>query len=361
MSGKNKILKKGELLFKAGDSSDGMYVLRRGHIQIFLDKAGTDIVLTTVAAGGMIGEMSLFDKKPRSASARALEETEVTQISNDDFNKIIQQIPKWLVSLMATLSSRLRDTNERLQDLESKYKGNNNPLEELLKTLQILILLYYKDGIKEVKSWSLDHESAVTDLTKILRIEKAKVEHWLNALIKGHLLVMNKNQYKKDILVIQNRGDLERFSEFARKLRGKNPDLKSLPQDFVDILEMLAKTAKTTAYDTFSIDLKALITEAKALGFRSENWAQMVPMMTDVDDSLSIVKGPKDLVFKVTKKTIDTFLASSKTLRSVTVTSDDKGSAQSPVGSAPRPSPSPVGAGPKPAAPAVKATIKAAS
>ncbi|RYZ85460.1 MAG: cyclic nucleotide-binding domain-containing protein, partial [Proteobacteria bacterium] len=117
VSGKNKILKKGELLFKAGDSSDGMYVLRKGQIQIFLDKGGNDIVLASVAAGGMIGEMSLFDKKPRSASARAMEETEVTQISNDDFNKIISQIPKWLVSLMATLSSRLRDTNERLQDL----------------------------------------------------------------------------------------------------------------------------------------------------------------------------------------------------------------------------------------------------
>lgn len=324
MSGKNKILKKGELLFKAGDGSDGMYVLRRGQIQIFLDKAGTDIVLTTVAAGGMIGEMSLFDKKPRSASARALEETEVTQISNDDFNKIIQQIPKWLVSLMATLSSRLRDTNERLQELESKYKGNNNPLEELLRTLQILILLYYKDGIKEVKSWTLDRESAVNDLGKILSIDKGKVDHWLNSLIKGGLLLANKNQYKKDILVIQNRGDLERFSEFARKLRVKNTSLKALPQDYVDILEMLAKMAKTTAYDTFSIELKQLMADARAFGFRSENWAQIVPMFVDIDDSVALIKGPKDISFKVAKKSIDAFLASSKLLRAVTLSSDDK-------------------------------------
>ena len=354
MSGKNKILKKGELLFKAGEASDGMYVLRRGQIQIFLDKAGTDIVLAAVAAGGMIGEMSLFDKKPRSASARALEETEVTQISNDDFNKIIQQIPKWLVSLMATLSSRLRDTNERLQELESKYKGNNNPLEELLKTLQILILLYYKDGVKEVKSWVLDRDAAASDLTKILGIDKAKVDHWLNALIKGGLLVMAKNQYKKDVLVSQNRGDLERFSEFARKLRMKNANLKSLPQDYVDILEMLAKIAKTTAYDTFSIDLKELMSEGKTLGFRSADWAQMVPMFTDLDDSLSIIKGPKDFSFKVTKKTIDAFLASSKTLRAVTLSSD----APSPVAPAPE---SPVGQSPKPSAPVTKPPLKAAS
>lgn len=325
MSGKNRILKKGELLFKAGDGSDGMYVLRKGQIQIFLDKAGNDIVLATVAAGGMIGEMSLFDKKPRSASARAMEETEVTQISNDDFNKIISQIPKWLVSLMATLSSRLRDTNERLQDLEAKYKSNYNPLEELIRTLQILILLYYKDGVKEGKAWILEREIAVGELSKILTIDKGKVDIWVNALIKGGLLVLGKNQYKKDVLNIANRGDLERFSEFSRKLRVKNPSLKALPQDFVDILEMLVKLSKTSAYDTFSIELKPLMQDAKGLGFRTDSWPQITAMFQDVDDSVVLAKGPKDMVFKVTKKAVDTFLANSKLLRAVTL-SEEKAS-----------------------------------
>ncbi|RZA24627.1 MAG: Crp/Fnr family transcriptional regulator [Proteobacteria bacterium] len=325
VSGKNKILKKGELLFKAGDSSDGMYVLRKGQIQIFLDKGGNDIVLASVAAGGMIGEMSLFDKKPRSASARAMEETEVTQISNDDFNKIISQIPKWLVSLMATLSSRLRDTNERLQDLEAKYKGNYNPLEELIRTLQILILLYYKDGIKEGKAWILEREIAVVELAKILSLDKAKIEVWLNALIKGNMLSVSKNQYKKDVLNVANRGDLERFSEFARKLRVKNPNIKALPQDYVDILEMLSKMSKTSAYDTFSVDLKQLMNESKALGFRVDSWPSIVGMFVDVDDSVAIVKGPKDVSFKVTKKTIENFLSNSKVLRAVTL-SEEKSS-----------------------------------
>lgn len=322
LSGKNRVLKKGELLFKAGDASDGMYVLRRGQIQIFLDKGGNDIVLATVAAGGMIGEMSLFDKKPRSASARAIEETEVTQISNDDFNKIISQVPKWLVSLMATLSSRLRDTNERLQDLEAKYKANYNPLEELIRTLQILILLFFKDGTKEGKAWSLDREVAVVELAKILTIDKSKVEIWLNSLIKGGMLLLGKNQYKKDVLNVANRGDLERFSDFACKLRLKNPALKSLPQDFVDILEMLVKMSKSSAYDTFSVELKSLMNDSKSLGFRVDDWPSIVPMFLDVDDSVVLVKGPKDVAFKVTKKTIETFLSNAKILRAVTLSEE---------------------------------------
>ena len=92
--------------------------------------------------------------------------------------------------------------------------GAGQPLD---RALQILLLLYHKDGTKELKTWSLDRESAVKDLGIILNMDKPKTDAILNALIKGGLLIANKNQYKKDILVIQNRGDLERFGEFAEQ------------------------------------------------------------------------------------------------------------------------------------------------
>lgn len=325
MAGKNKILKPGEMLFRAGENSDGMYILRKGQIQIFLDKGGTEIVLATVGSGGMIGEMSLFDKKPRSASARALDEVEVTQITLDDFTKILQQIPKWFVTLMTTLSTRLRETNERVQDLEAKYKGNSNPIEDLVKTLQILQLLFYKNGVKEVKSWTLEREIAIVDLANILNMEKPRVAGVLDAIIGGGLLTTTKNQYKKDVLVIANRGDIERFIEFVRKYRIKNPNNKSLPQEFVDVLEALAKTAKGQAYDTFAIEMKQLIADGKAVGFKSEAWAQLIPTMHEIDESLIVQKGPKDLNLKVSKKQIDGFLQQAKVLRAITK-SVEKGS-----------------------------------
>ena len=76
MAGKNKILKKGQVLFKEGAESDGMYVIRKGQILIYLEKGEVEVKLATITAGAMLGEMALFDKKPRSASAKAIEECE---------------------------------------------------------------------------------------------------------------------------------------------------------------------------------------------------------------------------------------------------------------------------------------------
>ena len=78
--------------------------------------------LQNLTSGAMIGEMALFDNKPRSASAAAITDVEFTHISKADFNRIMKQIPKWFVNLMSTLSSRLRVTNDRLNEAESLSK-----------------------------------------------------------------------------------------------------------------------------------------------------------------------------------------------------------------------------------------------
>jgi CRP-like cAMP-binding protein len=324
VSGKNKILKPGDMLFRVGEASNGMYVIRRGQVLVYLDKGGVEIPLATIGAGAMLGEMSLFDKKPRSASARLIEEVELTQITNDEFTKILQQIPKWFVALMSTLSSRLRDTNERLQDLEAKYKGNLNPFEELIKTLHILQLLWYKLGTKEVKSWSLDRQAAEDELSIILNLDQTQTAAIIDTIVGGGLINASKNQYKKDVLVILNRGDLDRFIDFVTRVRKKNNAMKFLPQEFVDIIDMLARLAKATAYDTFSIDSKQLETEARNKGFRTEKWSDILTMMMDVDESLVITKGAKDISFKVQKKSIETLLNHARILRGVTRSAEKK-------------------------------------
>ena len=317
MSGKNRLLTPGELLFRVGENSDGMYLIRSGQILVYLDKAGTEIPLATIGPGSMLGEMALFDKKPRSASARAVDKVEVTKITNDEFNKIMCQIPKWFVTLMSTLSSRLRDTNERLQDVEAKYKGSLNPIEELIKTLQILQLLWFKMGVKEVKSWSIERELAEAEVALILNKERLKVSWIVDAIIQGGLISASKNSYHKDLLTINNRGDLERFIDFSRKIRKKNNALKYLPQEFVDLTEHLSRSAKAGAYDNFSIDFKTLEADGKKKGFLVEKWLETVAMLTDIDDALVITKVANDINIKILKKGIDVILQHAKILRAI--------------------------------------------
>ena len=51
-----------------------MFLVRKGELQVFVTQGSKEVNLAVVGAGGMIGEMALFDQKPRSASVRAKEE-----------------------------------------------------------------------------------------------------------------------------------------------------------------------------------------------------------------------------------------------------------------------------------------------
>jgi CRP/FNR family cyclic AMP-dependent transcriptional regulator len=80
MSQRLRQLKQGELLFKEGDPSDSMYVVKKGRVSVFKLKGTQEVELAEVGPGQMIGEMAFFDRKPRSASIKATSDTEIIEL-----------------------------------------------------------------------------------------------------------------------------------------------------------------------------------------------------------------------------------------------------------------------------------------
>jgi CRP/FNR family cyclic AMP-dependent transcriptional regulator len=79
----------GEVLFEKGEPGHLMYVVKSGSLQI-LDG---NYVYETVSAGGIVGEMALVDRSPRSATARAIEPSTVIPIDERRFLFMVQQTP----------------------------------------------------------------------------------------------------------------------------------------------------------------------------------------------------------------------------------------------------------------------------
>ncbi len=72
MAGGIRKLAKNEILFREGDPSDAMYVIKSGRIAITKAKGSGEIILAEKVGGEMLGEMAFFDSKPRSAGAKAV-------------------------------------------------------------------------------------------------------------------------------------------------------------------------------------------------------------------------------------------------------------------------------------------------
>ena len=107
-------VKKDDLLFNQGDTSDCMYIVTSGQFKIFLVEGAEELERTLAGPGNLIGEMSLFDKKIRTASARATTTSAVLKLPYKQLEKDLETVPDWIKITLKTLSTKLRDANRKL-------------------------------------------------------------------------------------------------------------------------------------------------------------------------------------------------------------------------------------------------------
>lgn len=112
-------LKKGELLFNEGDPSKSMYFVQSGSLRLFKRKGNGSIELGSIHKGEVIGEMGFLDGGPRSASAEAVQDVDLLEITNTNLAEQLKAMPPWLPVLLRTVVNRLRSANNKIRQLES--------------------------------------------------------------------------------------------------------------------------------------------------------------------------------------------------------------------------------------------------
>jgi CRP-like cAMP-binding protein len=100
-------LKAREVMFHAGDAGDGCYFLREGVVKAaVVAKDGQERLLAVLGPGSLIGELSLFDDLPRSATISAL------KLSKGSFFRLADANPQVYREALKILTRRLRQTND---------------------------------------------------------------------------------------------------------------------------------------------------------------------------------------------------------------------------------------------------------
>ena len=110
-------LRRGDVLFAEGDPPDALYVVESGRIAIANQNfLGRESVVALMETGDLFGEMGLFDDRGRSAGARALEGSVVTEVPYRPVRVLSEADPTLLWRVVDVLTSRLRNTDQALAD-----------------------------------------------------------------------------------------------------------------------------------------------------------------------------------------------------------------------------------------------------
>jgi CRP-like cAMP-binding protein len=104
-----------ETLFLAGDAGDGCYLVEDGLLKAsVLSSNGSERVLAIFGQGAVIGELSMIDGAPRSASVTALRASKLNYVSRVAFESFAESNPHAYRYITIVLVQRLRDTNGAL-------------------------------------------------------------------------------------------------------------------------------------------------------------------------------------------------------------------------------------------------------
>ena len=118
---------RGKRIFSYGEVGDKLYVILDGKVRISREVAGMgEEALAVLGTGEVFGEMALLDETPRSADATAHEGCRMLVISKEAFDDLLflhkDLAFEVLWSCVRLLSSRLRETNDKLTFLSTSGK-----------------------------------------------------------------------------------------------------------------------------------------------------------------------------------------------------------------------------------------------
>jgi CRP-like cAMP-binding protein len=194
-------LRPDEALFYQGDAGHFLYVVETGKVRIFVQgDDGQELSVTVCGTGDLVGEMSVIDELPRSASAVALERATVLRLSRERFREHVRKSPQLAFNVMKALSVRLRFSTRQLDSLSMA----SVPTRLARKLLE----LADQHGVAEGREIRIAMTLTQSELASLLGATRESVNKALGQLKRQGLIRQDEGQ-----LIIVNRTALEGLSQ----------------------------------------------------------------------------------------------------------------------------------------------------
>jgi CRP-like cAMP-binding protein len=107
----------GTVLFREGEPGKEMYVVQSGRVNVSKRVGDVEKILASLGAGEFLGEMSILNNKPRSATATCAEASKLLVIDAKTFEAMIRGNAEIAIRMIKKLADRLAEANAQIENL----------------------------------------------------------------------------------------------------------------------------------------------------------------------------------------------------------------------------------------------------
>jgi CRP-like cAMP-binding protein len=112
----------GKRLMQQGELADAAYLIIEGHAEVIAETPGGPVILATVGANEIVGEMGILCNAPRNATVCAKDRLIALRISKEPFMRMVREFPNIAISIMLELAHRLDSTNNQLRTARAEVR-----------------------------------------------------------------------------------------------------------------------------------------------------------------------------------------------------------------------------------------------
>ena len=270
-----------ELICKAGDPGDKMYIIINGEVKVVVtSEDGDENLIAKLGTGDYFGEMALLTGEPRSASVITTEPSEMFILNQADFDVVIERFPSITLSMGKIMSQRLRDT---LKKAAKKGPSNITTVKGSLSDKRLVDVLKFCDnnslnGKVTVKSGAdtgeFHYEKGELKLVKLRDLPEDKALDTMLNWTEGEFVIEPRPIQMDDI------------QSSKKKAKEKERKVIVIVNNSMIVQKLLQR-----AFDSMGYEVYAVETAAKALNLIKS----LTPHLVISDTKLPDVSGSEFL------------------------------------------------------------------
>ena len=187
-----------EIIFSEFEPGDTFYVIQSGRVKLVKNAGEFERTLDILQPAEMFGEMAILEDSPRTASAIALDEVKVLELTAENFETLLQGNPQLALKLLKIFSKRIYDSKRRFMILTLPDPQS--------KIADVFLMLDETQSNRNKKETTREFQTTVDDIAHWAGMSVIQTRDTLN-----HFVTQNRLELYPNKMVVKNINDFARF------------------------------------------------------------------------------------------------------------------------------------------------------